>query len=837
MNHDQQAGRTRVGGRGNGRWAGLVALLGAGLLALMVSVGTIDPPPSPTATPRLVAPGPSPTPSPAPLADELLYLVRRQPNTPAAGARRFLEVIESSSSQTAYTLSDVSDVALSADGRTVYVLFSAELAALDASSTGELWRVPLNPPGSDASEADAGSWLAMSADGRTILVLRQQVDGRLGRQQAWVEQRDSATGAPVGRRVDLDHVVWSPTLLAGAPGTALLFGRDGFSAIDLDAGAVTTLLPPASGPTVAALEPRQSQIYVANGDNVVTRISRFDPAHDRRSAMISLDLRPSFGPDTLAAAPGGGRVAMVIELPGAPMVYAGHLTQDGSSIRLVLIDPTTGTIVQRAELPEDSWITNLAFSADGALVYFAANSRLYRWRLADNTISEVAFLRDADLDHLLVGPAVPDRAPPATPTAGIPVSPTPRPTPPPLTQPGAETVAWLWPVASPESSQNVVAYAADGSAQLVADRIDMAVARPGQPPLLLREVGQLEWQIIDPGARITATVQFSAPPRPLLYADNALLLSPSGDALAFLANDDLIATDALTAPHQLVLVDVRSGALRALAGLDGLGEQLDWPTAQWTADGIFVFSQSPAAATVRSASSLWRIDPAADQPRLERELAWITPGAYASLNAAARLVLYQPYTEDPYSSSLRLADLSGGSEQIVMESGPFINSYEAAISPDGGYVAYLRPLDGFAAVDLVLYDVATRRERVLLGGMNRSGGIDLQWSGQHSLHLLHYDNQPWLGVVADDVWEIGAMVPTRPQRRLTPAWPWFSGRPVDANWLDRRRFASLTMLEGYALLRRISLDPAPAVDVALPLPAWPGLDAPISGETAVIYAP
>jgi hypothetical protein len=64
---------------------------------------------------------------------------------------------------------------------------------------------------------------------------------------------------------------------------------------------------------------------------------------------------------------------------------------------------------------------------------------------------------------------------------------------------------------------------------------------------------------------------------------------------------------------------------------------------------------------------------------------------------------------------------------------------------------------------------------------------------------------------------------------------------IDHNWLDRRRFASLTTLEGYALLRRINLDPTPSVDVALPLPATQGvpagLDSPIGGETQVIYAP
>ena len=92
-------------------------------------------------------------------------------------------------------------------------------------------------------------------------------------------------------------------------------------------------------------------------------------------------------------------------------------------------------------------------------------------------------------------------------------------------------------------------------------------------------------------------------------------------------------------------------------------------------------------------------------------------------------------------------------------------------------------------------------------------------------------------MVADDVWQIGAMVPTRPQRRLSPAWPWLNGQLVDPNWLDRRRFVSLTTLDGYALLRRISLDPAPGVDVALPLASWPSPHAPISGETLVIYAP
>jgi hypothetical protein len=122
--------------------------------------------------------------------------------------------------------------------------------------------------------------------------------------------------------------------------------------------------------------------------------------------------------------------------------------------------------------------------------------------------------------------------------------------------------------------------------------------------------------------------------------------------------------------------------------------------------------------------------------------------------------------------------------------------------------------------------------------MNRDGGIDMQWSDQHRLHLLHYEDQPWLGVVADDVWEIGAMVPTRPQRRLSPARPWWlHGRLLDPNWLDRRRFASLTTLEGYALLRRISLDPAPVVDVALPLPVWPSSETSVTGETLMIYAP
>ena len=837
MTNFEQSRRARVGG-GNGKWVGIVVLLGAALLGLMITLGNLDAPPQPTPTPQLVAPARSPTPTipvtitptPRPAVAGLMYLLMQGSSFNGA-TNRYVRVLDTATNATLYTFADVLDLALSADGRTVYTLYANAVVATDAGTLRERWRAGLRPM-NDRVEANA---LALSADGGTLWVLRQTVDA-VGIRQTRLERISTDAGQSNGLSIELEQGFWRPTLYAGGADSVIIADGDVLLHVNLLSGETQNLSAQTSGPFVVALAAGQNSLYVANSDSILTAMSRFDPFGERRSVQYALSLLPTFGFDTMAVAPNGELVALALRQREPPN---SQVLPDTAEFVLALFDPKTGKIVQQTAWPAESRISSLAYSSDGTTVFFTANNSIFAWDLASNGINKHVLTMNDFVERVLVGPAVPFDAPPPT---AVPPAPTPTtiPTIPPLLQPDAAPLAWLWPITNADNRQNVAVYNADGSARIIAERVLATIPRPHTTPLLLRETAAGAWQVLDPTAGTTVTLQTDQTLSTLVNNENLVsqfLLSPDGNALAFLSDRDPIATDAITSARQLVIADLRSGATRSL--LTGITWQQLYDTAltEWADDGLYLFDDVEWRFVDGLYESVWRIDPNAAQPTPELVYRLPEQGGFVQLNAQAGVVLGQTESTNEELSPLAIHNLHTNTTTTLSANVFRLNPSQQLLSPDGAYLVYGRRSSANRnQLELVLYKLADQTEYILARKLSLWGGRTIAWSGAHTLHLANYDQRSRLSVSNEQVWTIDPVGEPQLTERFAPNTIQSPGQ-LTSDLLLRRTSIDLIYSEGYAVLRRIQLDPTPTLDVVLPFPLLLSPNSPFNDRMKIVYLP
>ncbi len=268
----------------------------------------------------------------------------------------------------------------------------------------------------------------------------------------------------------------------------------------------------------------------------------------------------------------------------------------------------------------------------------------------------------------------------------------------------------------------------------------------------------------------------------------------------------------------------------------GFGQLLEWAD-----DGIYLSSTLAAVSLGEDPRAIWRIDPVVAAPELL--LAVAERGANFQLNAAAGLLLYEPYPDDLSASSLRLRDLRSGTEQILHH-GPFINRNALQIAPDGRFVAFLRPGQQANAAELNLYTVQTRTTQQLYSGPYLSWPDALRWSsGGALLHLHTYQDGFPRGLEQELVWDlsdtgISLAEPTR--WTLPPGGVAPPPEQPGVELVSAERSLNLAFFQDHALLQEYSAQPAPQLVVAIPLPSpWGPTSGPLQlrRDTRIVYAP
>ena len=185
--------------------------------------------------------------------------------------------------------------------------------------------------------------------------------------------------------------------------------------------------------------------------------------------------------------------------------------------------------------------------------------------------------------------------------------------------------------------------------------------------------------------------------------------SPDGQRIAFSSDR--------TGSHQIWVLDRAEGGLRAAS--DWAGVNLHRPT--WAADGNRIFA---SAAGDGVPSQLVAIDVSGDLASLftgngpvngARPLPGTDRMLFEHHNRATYPFGFNPYVIPPGGARVESYDPSTGSTQVFIERPG--GAFQPTPSHDGAHLAYLHR--GMQGTVLVLMDVATRAERVLLTGLDR----------------------------------------------------------------------------------------------------------------------
>ncbi len=730
--------RTRVGGSRQGRLMGIVVALAALLLVAMVLTASLDAPPPPAApavaTRPTASPPPAATASPAPRTSDLVYSfgVNYGFRNNAQDAP-FLLVTDTNGTER-YSVDGMTSGVLSSAGTRLYATTAAEIVALDAASGDELWRVDPTP----LREHISASHLALTADQRTLAVYQQEVDPLTQAPAVRLSLIDTAAG-DVTKTTIVPVEFWP----VGFWSSALLFAPDNLT-LYLVTGAkirllntateeVTLLHESARGQLAAALSPDFSTLYVTDGLEEISVYDAHKQIEVRRMALAEARLTAPIFNLHLQVSPDGERLALLASQQAAPSIQEGRRTVRIEGLALLTLDARTGTLIDRVDTLGDGWGSGLSYGRNGRHVYFLENDRFRVWHPSEPQLEPARRLVEVGrITSMLIGPYIepaPRRTPRLIPTLVPP--PTPLPTAEPLVTSDATAFVWLW--HRDGSRDGIKEYRRDGTSSTVADYVLATVERPGQPPLLLVSLAEDQWGIFDPTSGISTPLQLAVHPGrradaiPLI---NNLVLSPDGGQLALVTSRDPLPDDELTGLQQLVLIDLDSGAVQALADVGTWDRARTGMIHAWTADGIVVMptDQSPSGPIPRG---IWRINPADSAPAPELLIEFDPGGANVELDTISQMLLYEPYPADLAQAELRLRDLRTGQERVIY-SGPFIDRDDLLIAPGGRHIAYIRLVDAFNS-EVVLYDVAAGTARPIATMPNAIPGwyswiSTLRWS-------------------------------------------------------------------------------------------------------------
>ncbi len=361
--------RTRVGGPSQqGRLLGVVVFLSALLLATMVLTASLDlPPPAatlPTPTPDLAAAAPR------------LYLVGTYIERDASIPR--LAALDLATRQPIYSLDNVRDAALSADGRRLYTLETNRVTALATATKQTLWRLDLAPLA--ATDDQPPTLLALTPDQKTLLIYRQELDFAANSARAWIEQVDVGTHQPNALNINIatPHVV--ETIEIAADGhTLFLVGYNAISGLDLRDGTQTQLVAAPSGGLGAVLSADRLRLFVVDREGWIAEYDTLSQRVIQRVRLQDPELAPVGGSASLALAPHSDRLALLVSQRGTPTIVRGELVEETSGQALIVVSLDDGTLVRRSA--RSHYAQPLAWSGAGEQIYFVEFGQVYRWQI------------------------------------------------------------------------------------------------------------------------------------------------------------------------------------------------------------------------------------------------------------------------------------------------------------------------------------------------------------------------------------------------------------------------------------------------------------------------
>ena len=378
--------RTRVGGPSQqGRLLGVVVFLSALLLATMVLTASLDlPPPAatlPTPTPDLAAAAPR------------LYLVGTYIERDASIPR--LAALDLATRQPIYSLDNVRDAALSADGRRLYTLETNRVTALATATKQTLWRLDLAPLA--ATDDQPPTLLALTPDQKTLLIYRQELDFAANSARAWIEQVDVGTHQPNALNINIatPHVV--ETIEIAADGhTLFLVGYNAISGLDLRDGTQTQLVAAPSGGLGAVLSADRLRLFVVDREGWIAEYDTLSQRVIQRVRLQDPELAPVGGSASLALAPHSDRLALLVSQRGTPTIVRGELVEETSGQALIVVSLDDGTLVRRSA--RSHYAQPLAWSGAGEQIYFVEFGQVYRWQIgADRVYLEQSLGSDATI--------------------------------------------------------------------------------------------------------------------------------------------------------------------------------------------------------------------------------------------------------------------------------------------------------------------------------------------------------------------------------------------------------------------------------------------------------
>lgn len=731
----------------------LCVLLAGGLFGAIVLSANVDEPPatptpipspSPPATPTRPVPA-RPTP-PVVQGGDRLYVASTVYGGDGQPAGGLVTALDAATGRELFVIdagragANRVDIALAPDQATLFVADGASISAYRAADGGLIWggapepaftrqTVVLDPqtgqptggPGLGTATAVAARGppaLAVSPDGGMLYVLRatQSITATRAAPDIYATEPisqisillrfDAATGASSQGRVTLPVLEGRGSLVSGgSPGGATLY----YAAPD---GAVWLIDPATYASRPAAASRPATALSLAAGSQAgepalyalddTGDISVFDPASGARDGGLGVGNDTYFSNGWMQARPGGR--LLIHQLRPDPRNGA-------PTTELISVDPATAR--QEARYPTGRLLAGGlgALSSDGDTVYLVddpsagGEAEIVAIRLG-NGLDPAPITRKGDIRRLLLGrrpgPAGGESTPPA---AGA-----------------GESVAWLG--AGTGDGANILAVDGAGGETLVGRNVQGALHRPGRPPLLVTASASSQITLFDPAASRTITVAL-APPSTLRPWN--FVLSPDGGRLA-LKTSELGGADGQTAMERIVIADLATGASSSLLSADQEPLVNASILSSWAADGLYLTTYAS------NRTVIWSIDPAAARPTASRAFVSEQPIAIADFNAAHGLLAYR--AAEP--AELRLRNLRDGRELLLSPSRQS-RPAEAAISPDGAYVAFTRA-EG-RVQRLLLYDVAGGAERVLSEPMLPI--VPPIWSDD-SLYLLQSAMRPQL---------------------------------------------------------------------------------------------
>jgi hypothetical protein len=714
---DEFEGRTRArvgrAGRSAPSLGVIAALLGAGLLLLLVLAGSLDAPAAPAVAVLPATPTPAPTPSvlptpAAPAIPNLVYLAT------SAGA---ILVVDQGGAP-AYQIAG-RDFALSADYGTLFVVGDGALSAHDSSSGFELWRATV----ANIRESRPGlpSPVIPRPDGAAVGVISEQrlPDGSHATYQTF-HQIDAHSGEPITEPFDLIGWNGSDAPFFSADGRRLVVPGDSDDVLLLDPSTgVRVGQLELDSPTIAIwpLPDTDSFVWVsaqavdhAVSDDHGVNVTLLDSASLRQIDTFRIELPARHWPTLLGAVSADGRLALrLLEEPAD----AADLTLANLTNYLVVADLRGARPSPRRSLERQ--VSAMAFDSQSDALYVAyapaagAGAALARLIGERFDPQPLLALGDAEVVRLAVGPGSPvfvspgpfeflpdvatarpldqppfDRSVPAVPSEPMPFIL-------PLTRTNTFTIsaeighggtriftaqserrgqhrdiAWL--SVPTVAGFDVVSIDASGASTSRARGVAAAIARAQAPPwLLIRQADG--WVLRDPADGRETPLQLPAGSQP-----QGCVAAPDGQRLA-----------CQSSPTTLALISMADGSVRMLE--TKTAGTLDLPGGiplRWSAAGIYGYSLSAGSRL------LWRVDPDQDDPALAILLAIPEADRFAlSSDGAEDRVLYTLTA----SRELRFRNLATGRERLLAQDLAPAGGM-ASLSPDGRFAAYARHPEG-----------------------------------------------------------------------------------------------------------------------------------------------